>query len=198
VFEQARTLIHDLLTESRKWTDQRQRLTATRLHEMLRKEGHTVGVTLVKEAVAEWKRQRQEVHIPLVYRPGDLGEVDFFQVVVDEDGHGRRAWLFLLRLMYSGLWALKTMLPALKSSYGPSSAPSTTTNQLVTTMPASRINPFSELMRRLRVLAFRATIRLALMAPTRGGGCGGLPVAWARLSPRDCRPARAPHWVVGS
>jgi transposase len=102
VFEQVRGRIQALLTDSRKWTDQKQRLTATRLHDMLRQEGHEVGVTLVKEAVAEWKRRRQEVFIPLVYRPGELAEVDFFQVLVDEDGHRRKAWLFLLRLMYSG------------------------------------------------------------------------------------------------
>ena len=45
-----------------------------------------VGVTLVKEAVAEWKRQRREVFVPLTYRPGDLAEVDFFEVLVDVDG----------------------------------------------------------------------------------------------------------------
>ena len=61
-----------------------------------------VGVTLVKEAVAEWKRQRREVFVPLTYRPGDLAEVDFFEVLVDVDGTRRKAWLFLMRLMYSG------------------------------------------------------------------------------------------------
>ena len=34
-----------------------------------------VGVTLVKDYVHEWKRQRAEVFVPLVYRLGDLGEV---------------------------------------------------------------------------------------------------------------------------
>jgi transposase len=77
-------------------------LTATRLHELLRAEGQRVGVTVVKEAVAEWKRQRREVFVPLTYRPGDLAEVDFFEVLVDVDGTRRKAWLFLMRLMYSG------------------------------------------------------------------------------------------------
>ena len=40
--------------------------------------------------------------MPLPYRPGDLAEVDFFEVLVDVDGTRRKAWLFLLRLMYSG------------------------------------------------------------------------------------------------
>jgi hypothetical protein len=52
--------------------------------------------------VAEWKRQRREVFVPLTYRPGDLAEVDFFEVIVDIDGTRRKAWLFLMRLMYSG------------------------------------------------------------------------------------------------
>ncbi len=40
--------------------------------------------------------------MPLTYRPGDLAEVDFFEVLVDLDGTRRKAWLFLMRLMYSG------------------------------------------------------------------------------------------------
>lgn len=91
-----------LLTASAQWTGGKQRLTATRLHELLVAEGHAVGVTVVKDAVAEWKRQRREVFVPLTYRPGDLAEVDFFEVLVDIDGTRRKAWLFLMRLMYSG------------------------------------------------------------------------------------------------
>jgi transposase len=91
-----------VLAESVRWTGGKQRLTATRLHALLVAEGHRVGVTLVKAAVAEWKRQRREVFVPLTYRPGDLAEVDFFEVLVDLDGTRRKAWLFLLRLMYSG------------------------------------------------------------------------------------------------
>ena len=91
-----------LLAESRQWTGGKQRLTATRLHELLQAEGHHVGVTVIRDAVAEWKRQRREVFVPLTYRPGDLAEVDFFEVLVDLDGTRRKAWLFLMRLMYSG------------------------------------------------------------------------------------------------
>ena len=40
--------------------------------------------------------------MPGFYRPGDLAEVDFFEVLVDLDGTRRKAWLFLMRLMYSG------------------------------------------------------------------------------------------------
>jgi len=91
-----------LLAESRQWTSGKQRLTATRLHELLLAEGHHVGVTVIRDAVAEWKRQRREVFVPLTYRPGDLAEVDFFEVLVDLDGTRCKAWLFLMRLMYSG------------------------------------------------------------------------------------------------
>jgi hypothetical protein len=69
---------------------------------MLAAEGHRVGVTLVKECVAEWRRTRQEVFVPLVYRPGDLAEVDFFEVLVDVAGVRRKAWMFVMRLMHSG------------------------------------------------------------------------------------------------
>jgi transposase len=94
--------VEALLVESAQWTGGKQRLTATRLHGLLVAEGHQVGVTVIKAAVAEWKRQRREVFVPLTYRPGDLAEVDFFEVLIDVDGTRRKAWLFLMRLMYSG------------------------------------------------------------------------------------------------
>jgi transposase len=102
VWEKVGPRIQALLAESKAWTAGKQQLTATRLHELLIGEGHRVGVTLVKDAVAEWKRQRREVFVPLTYRSGDLAEVDFFEVFVDLDGSRRKAWLFLMRLMYSG------------------------------------------------------------------------------------------------
>jgi transposase len=102
VWDKVGPRIQALLTESKAWTGGKQQLTATRLHELLAGEGHRVGVTLVKEAVAEWKRQRREVFVPLMYRPGDLAEVDFFEVLVDVDGTRRKAWLLLMRLMDSG------------------------------------------------------------------------------------------------
>ncbi len=102
VWEKVAERVEALLTASTRWTAGKQRLTATRLHQLLVAEGYAVGVTVVKAAVAEWKRQRREVFVPLTYRPGDLAEVDFFEVFVDIDGIRRKAWLFLMRLMYSG------------------------------------------------------------------------------------------------
>jgi transposase len=65
-------------------------------------EGFSVGVTLVREAVAEWRRNRREVFVPLVYHPGDLAEVDFFEVLVDVAGARQKAWMLVVRLMHSG------------------------------------------------------------------------------------------------
>jgi transposase len=102
VYEKVGPRIDALLAESPRWTGGKQRLTATRLHAMLVTEGFTVGVTTVKEAVAEWKRRRREVFVPLVYSPGELAQVDFFEVLVDLAGKRVKAWMFVLRLMHSG------------------------------------------------------------------------------------------------
>jgi len=102
VWEKVGPRLEALLTASGAWTGGKQQLTATRLHELLVADGHQVGVALVKQAVAEWRRQRREVFVPLTYRPGDLAEVDFFEVLVDLAGTRRKVWLFLMRLMYSG------------------------------------------------------------------------------------------------
>ncbi|MEW6319668.1 MAG: IS21 family transposase [Acidobacteriota bacterium] len=102
VWERVGPRVEALLAESKAWMGGKQQLTATRLHELLIGEGHQVGVSLVKAAVAEWKRRRRAVFLPLTYRPGDLAEVDFFEVLIDLDGTRRKAWLFLMRLMYSG------------------------------------------------------------------------------------------------
>jgi transposase len=102
VWEKVGGRVEALLTESRQWTGGKQRLTATRLHGLVVAEGHQVGVTVIKAAMAEWKRRRREVFVPLTYRPGDLAEVDFFEVLVDVAGTRHKAWLFLMRLMYSG------------------------------------------------------------------------------------------------
>ena len=102
VLARVRARVDALLTEAPQWTQGKQRLTATRLHRLLLEEGHVVGATLVKAYVAEWKRRRREVFVPLVYPPGDLAEVDFFEVVADVAAVRTKAWLFVMRLMASG------------------------------------------------------------------------------------------------
>jgi transposase len=91
VWEKVGQRINALLAASKEWTGGKQQLTATRLYELLIGEGHAVGASLVKAAVAEWKRQRREVFVPLTYRPGDLTEVDFFEVLIDVAGTRRTA-----------------------------------------------------------------------------------------------------------
>ena len=102
VFEQVSARVDEILTDAPRWTGGKQRLTAARLHEMLQVEGYRVGYTLVKQLVHEWKRKRLEVFVPLVYGPGELAEVDFFEVLVDIAGARRKAFMFVMRLMHSG------------------------------------------------------------------------------------------------
>ncbi len=67
VFDAVQPRLDELLSEWSERTTPKQRLTATRLHRLLREEGYAVGVTTVRE----WRRQRAQVYIPLVHRPGD-------------------------------------------------------------------------------------------------------------------------------
>ena len=83
-------------------TTQKQRVTASRVHRELREQGYVVGATTVKTYLAERRRKAAEVYVPLVYRPGELAEVDFFEVTVDVGGERKKAWKFLMRLMASG------------------------------------------------------------------------------------------------
>ena len=59
-------------------------------------------MTLVRDYLREWRRRRAEVYVPLVHRPGDEAQVDFFEVTVEVAGERRKAWKFLMRLMHSG------------------------------------------------------------------------------------------------
>ena len=102
VWAKVEARVQEVLEDSPRWTQGKQRLTATRLHEMLVAEGHAVGVTVVKEAVAEWKRRRREVFVPLQYAPGELAQVDFFEVYADVGGQRQKAFLFVMRMMASG------------------------------------------------------------------------------------------------
>jgi transposase len=102
VLEEVQARMDTLLAEAPQWTQGKQRLTATRRHGLLVEEGHAVGATLVKAYVAEWKRRRRAVFVPLVYPPGDLAEVDVFEVLVDVADARTKAWRFVMRLMASG------------------------------------------------------------------------------------------------
>ena len=102
VLEKVQERMDELIAEWRERTTAKQRLTGTRLHRELVTEGHSVGVTVIRDYVREQRRQAAEVYIPLVHRAGDEVQVDFFEVVVEVEGERRKAWKFLMRLMYSG------------------------------------------------------------------------------------------------
>ena len=60
------------------------------------------GLTTVRAYLAEKKRAAAEVFIPLVHRPGDEAQVDFFEVTVEVNGARKKVWKFVMRLMYAG------------------------------------------------------------------------------------------------
>jgi transposase len=94
--------IDELIEEWRTRTTKKQRITSPVVHRQLIAEGYTVGERTVRGYLSEKKREAAEVYIPLIHRPGDDAQVDFFDVTVEEDGIVRKAWKFLVRLMHSG------------------------------------------------------------------------------------------------
>ncbi|MFH1742781.1 MAG: IS21 family transposase [bacterium] len=102
VLEKVAPRIDELLEEWKERTTVKQRLTGTRIHQQLVEEGYKVGSTTVREYLAEKKREAAEVFIPLVHRPGEEAQVDFFEVTVEEKGVRKKAWKFVMRLMYAG------------------------------------------------------------------------------------------------
>ncbi len=102
VHELVQPRIAELHREWSSRTTSKQRITGTRLHRQLRQEGYDVGITLVRQCLRELTQHQIEVFIPLEHHPGDEGQVDFFEVTVEIDGERRKAWLFVLRLMFSG------------------------------------------------------------------------------------------------
>lgn len=102
VMEQVASKIDELLEAWSQRTTAKQRVTGSRVHRALVEEGFKVSVTTVRSYLREKRRQASEVFIPLVHRPGDSAQVDFFEVTVIERGEMRKAWKLLIRLMYSG------------------------------------------------------------------------------------------------
>lgn len=100
VLERVAERLEELLSSWR--TTRKQRVTGARLHQQLVEEGHSVGVTTVRKYVREWRRQREEVYVPLTHRPGECGQVDFFEVTAVVAGVVVKAWKLLLYLPFSG------------------------------------------------------------------------------------------------
>ena len=99
--DSVRTRIDEILQEWSARTTGKQRITGTLVHTQLLREGYRVGSTTVRAYLAERRRQRQEVYLPLIWRPGEAAQVDFFDVTVEVAGERRKAWLFVVHLMYS-------------------------------------------------------------------------------------------------
>ena len=86
VLEEVRERIDELLDEWGRRTTRKQRITGTLVHQQLLREGYQVGSTTVRAYLAEQRRARQEVYLPLVWRAGDAAQVDFFEVTVEVAG----------------------------------------------------------------------------------------------------------------
>jgi len=102
VFEKVAPRLAQLMEEWAGRTTRKQRITAARLHRQLLEEDYQVGRSSVQNWLREYRRQRAEVYVPLVHRPGDDAQVDFFEVTVETAGNRHKAWLFVMRMMYSG------------------------------------------------------------------------------------------------
>ncbi len=102
VLERVAPRMEELLEDWSRRTTRKQRITGSRLHSELVSEGLEVGITTVRSYFREWKRQRQEAYIPLIHRPGEEAQVDFFEVTVEEDGTAHRVWKFVMHFPYSG------------------------------------------------------------------------------------------------
>jgi len=86
VMEKVATRIDELLEQWSERLTEKQRLTGRRVHRQLVGENYQVGVTTVRDYLREKRRQKAEVYVPLVHRPGEEGQVDFFEVTVEESG----------------------------------------------------------------------------------------------------------------
>ncbi len=106
--EAAIGLIEEYLASQAKGHTNKQRVTVPMLVEVVNSrrkdtDGPRLSRTTIQSAWAEVRRRQMEVFIPLVHRPGDEAQVDFFEVVVRVNGTDRKAWMLLIRLVYSGL-----------------------------------------------------------------------------------------------
>ncbi len=100
VMDKVAPRIDAILEEWKRRVTPKQRVTGSRVLRQLREERCKVGITTVRDYLREKRRQLAEVYIPLVYRPGDEGQFDFFDVTVEDKGEFRKAWELLLHLPY--------------------------------------------------------------------------------------------------
>jgi hypothetical protein len=92
--------IDEILEEWKYRVTPKQRITGSRILRQLCEDHYQVGITTVRDYLREKRRRAAEVYIPLVYRPGDEGQFDFFDVTVEDRGEFRHVWKLLLHLPY--------------------------------------------------------------------------------------------------
>jgi len=93
-------VIHEIL-ENDRTVHRKQRHTAQRIFDRLRDEhDYTGGVTIVKEAVREWRESNREVFLPLSHPPGEA-QVDYGFADVVLNGETVKVALFVMTLPYS-------------------------------------------------------------------------------------------------
>lgn len=93
--------IEEILSEWAGRLTPKQRITGTRIHRQLLKDGYQTGITVVRDYLREKRRRAAEVFIPLVHHAGEEGQFDYFDVTVEEGGDFRRVWKLVLHLPYS-------------------------------------------------------------------------------------------------
>ena len=96
--EAVRERLGELWTSWRKRSSKKHRITASGLYRQLIADGYEISEVTVRRMVRELRLAEAEVFVPLVHRPGDSGQVDFFEMTVRVDGKPRKAWMFLLHL----------------------------------------------------------------------------------------------------
>ncbi len=93
-------IVHEIL-EHDQTVHRKQRHTSKRIFERLRDEHKFEGqLTIVKQAVREWKQRHKEVFLPLSHPPGEA-QVDFGFADVWIEGELARVALFVMSLPYS-------------------------------------------------------------------------------------------------
>jgi transposase len=100
VMDKVAARIDEILEEWKYRVTAKQRITGSRILRQLREDNYQVGITTVRDYLREKRRRTAEVYVPLVHRPGEEGQFDFFEVTVEEEGELRHAWELLLHLPY--------------------------------------------------------------------------------------------------
>ena len=100
VMDKVAPRIDEILEEWKHRVTPKQRITGSRILRQLCEEHFQVGITTVRDYLREKRRQSAEVYVPLVHRPGDEGQFDFFEVTVEDKGELRHVWKLLLHLPY--------------------------------------------------------------------------------------------------